>query len=130
MLVMVVVFQLTSMTNYHGNINLFENKDFESNFRRNKRADYKQSNVSIPSTASNGTVIRASMSHNSNLGYGGYPQRIVHNINEVKRSATGERIAPIAQAECSDTDFESARSPAAQISKQNNGEYIKRGNHY
>lgn len=88
-------------------------------FRRNKRADYKQSNVSIPSTASNGTVVRMSTSHNANLGYGGYPQRTVHQVRDIRRSTTGERIAPIAQAECSDTDFESARSPAGVYKSQN-----------
>uniref|UniRef100_A0AC34GW18 Mitogen-activated protein kinase n=1 Tax=Panagrolaimus sp. ES5 TaxID=591445 RepID=A0AC34GW18_9BILA len=87
--------------------------------RRNKRADYKQSNVSIPSTASNGTVVRMSTSHNANLGYGGYPQRTVHQVRDIRRSTTGERIAPIAQAECSDTDFESARSPAGVYKSQN-----------
>ncbi|KAE9556211.1 hypothetical protein FO519_000550 [Halicephalobus sp. NKZ332] len=86
--------------------------------RRNKRADYKQSNASIPSTTSNGTVVRMSNSYNNNVGYGGYPQRTVHQVHEIRRSTTGERIAPIAQAECSDTDFESARSPAG-ASRQN-----------
>uniref|UniRef100_A0A7E4W3B4 Mitogen-activated protein kinase n=1 Tax=Panagrellus redivivus TaxID=6233 RepID=A0A7E4W3B4_PANRE len=81
---------------------------YEEMSKRNKHADYKQSNVSIPSTASNGTVIRSSMSYNNNIGYGGYPQR---KVRDIRRSTTGERIAPIAQAECSDTDFESARSP-------------------
>uniref|UniRef100_A0AC34Q9C9 Mitogen-activated protein kinase n=1 Tax=Panagrolaimus sp. JU765 TaxID=591449 RepID=A0AC34Q9C9_9BILA len=90
--------------------------------RRNKRADYKQSNVSIPSTASNSTIIRTSNSYNKNIGYGGAlpPQRPVHQVHEIRRSTTGERIAPIAQAECSDTDFESARSPSG-VMRQNGG---------
>lgn len=56
------------------------------------------------------------------MGYAGAlpPQRPVHQVHEIRRSTTGERIAPIAQAECSDTDFESARSPAGAL-RQNGG---------
>lgn len=60
-----------------------------------------------------------STSYNSNLGYGGYPQRTIHQVRDIRRSTTGERIAPIAQAECSDTDFESARSPAGMYKSHN-----------
>ena len=95
--------------------------------RRNKRAEYKQSNVSIPSTASNGTVVRMSSSYNNNIGYGGYPQRTVHHVHEIRRSTTAERIAPIAQAECSDTDFESARSPAGASRQNGVDSNVKRG---